>query len=408
MAAVMPSSDVTLSARPSLRRLLIFAAVVRSGSLSAAASEMGLTQPAATSALAKLEGEVSTRLAQRGTGGVTLTPAGDILDRRVTRMLARMEAAVARASGTSAERAAWITRSVTDAQVRDHLAVAAAGSFRAAAADLGIAEPTLHRSVRGLEALVGRPLYRRQAHVISTTEAGTRFATEFGLALKEIDQALDELAIARGAAHGRLAIGCLPLMPKPFLAKALGELIRLRQEVEVSVEENSFSHLKRQLAEGSIDFILGALRRPPLLGFAEQKLFADPYVVVARAGHPLAQAAAVSAAQLSSASWVLPWRKTPRRVALEQLFERFPQRPKMVMETSSLVTLIAVLQESECLSLLCRSQIRSSGLQGSLAEVFASPIGNDRIVGVTRRLDWVPTVTQDMFLQIISRTKISV
>src|ERR1700730_2792314 len=57
------------SRRPTLRRLAIFDAVIRTGSAGAAAREIGLSQPAVTHALDKLESEVGGRLFDRGPGG---------------------------------------------------------------------------------------------------------------------------------------------------------------------------------------------------------------------------------------------------------------------------------------------------------------------------------------------------
>ena len=57
------------SQRPTLRRLAIFDAVIRTGSAGAAAQDIGLSQPAVTHALDKLESEVGGRLFDRGPGG---------------------------------------------------------------------------------------------------------------------------------------------------------------------------------------------------------------------------------------------------------------------------------------------------------------------------------------------------
>ena len=57
--------------RPNLRRLVMFDAVMRGGSTGAAARGLGLSQPAVSDALSKLEAETGTQLLERGTGGST-------------------------------------------------------------------------------------------------------------------------------------------------------------------------------------------------------------------------------------------------------------------------------------------------------------------------------------------------
>src|SRR6476620_7631863 len=58
------------------RRVLIFRTVVRFGSISAAARELGWTQPAVSQHLAALERAAGGPLLLRGPGGVRVTEAG--------------------------------------------------------------------------------------------------------------------------------------------------------------------------------------------------------------------------------------------------------------------------------------------------------------------------------------------
>lgn len=64
------------------RRLLVLRAVLRAGSMSAAARALGSTQPAVSQQLAVLEREAGLPLVLRSTAGVRATAAGDVLLRR--------------------------------------------------------------------------------------------------------------------------------------------------------------------------------------------------------------------------------------------------------------------------------------------------------------------------------------
>ena len=61
------------------RRVLLFRTVARTGSLSAAARALAMTQPAVSQQLRHLEREVGTVLLLRGPRGITLTEAGSLL-----------------------------------------------------------------------------------------------------------------------------------------------------------------------------------------------------------------------------------------------------------------------------------------------------------------------------------------
>lgn len=75
------------------RRVLIFRAVARAGSISAAARELGWTQPAVSQHLARLERDAGGSLLLRGPGGVRLTEAGAALLRRADVVAAELHAA---------------------------------------------------------------------------------------------------------------------------------------------------------------------------------------------------------------------------------------------------------------------------------------------------------------------------
>ncbi len=80
-----------------LYKLEIFATVVESGSFSAAAERLLMTQPAVSQHIQDLEASLGARLFTRGRRGVRLTPAGDTLHdytRSILRLVAEAENAV--------------------------------------------------------------------------------------------------------------------------------------------------------------------------------------------------------------------------------------------------------------------------------------------------------------------------
>jgi predicted ATPase/DNA-binding transcriptional LysR family regulator len=85
-------------------RLRAFAAIARCGSLSRAAEELYVSQPAVSKHLASLEAQLGLRLVTRGREGATLTDAGQVLADYVLRAEALLaNAARALASGEEAE-----------------------------------------------------------------------------------------------------------------------------------------------------------------------------------------------------------------------------------------------------------------------------------------------------------------
>ncbi len=392
------TSDVPLP-MGSLRQFAIFGAVVRSGSVGGAARALGLSQPAVSHAIARLESLLGMALLDRGPEGSVTTTLGALLHRRVERQFERIAAGIADICGIAADSDAVRHRSaaLTSTQAAAHLAVAGHGSFRSAAKALAISEPALQRTVRELERLIGIPLYQRRGQQIVVTTAGARLATSLQLGFAEIEQARDEIEASRGLSAGRVTLACLPLMPKSVLATAIGRLVAEYPSVQVSLEEGPYDRLIGELQRGGLDMLFGALREDEQHdGIESRRLFEDPYVAIARPGHPLVARPDPDA--LAAQGWVAPPAGTPRRTALEAFFATLPHRPRIVLETASVAMMMATLVESDCLCLSSRLQVETDFALSHLAILDVPFARSARHVGIALRSDWLPTHVQRALL----------
>jgi len=384
-----------------LRRLMLFDAVCRAGGIGQAADMVGMTQPAVSQAIKKLEAAYGAQLFERGFNGSELTGEGALLQRRVKRMLDQIGMAVAELIGTRpAPQIQAICRRLTDAQLRCHIAIAQHGSAVEAARRLGISEPAVHRAGRQLEETVGTSLYRRRVHSVTANAAGLEFARRLSVALHEIDQAAIDLATARGQAGGQVVIGVLPLLPQLLLARTIARLREAYPNAAIAIHEGTHAQLFGALAFGTIDIIVGALRSPRLEGAAvETELFADPYVVVVRRSHALASRQPVTPGDLADYDWVVPQPGMPRRHAVEALFATLPRPPRVAVETSSLSMMMTMLAESDCVSLLSRSHLLFGSYRDGVVALEVPTPNEDRTVGYTTRSDWLATPVQLEFIE---------
>lgn len=387
----------------SLRRLFFFDAVCREGGICQAAEAIGMTQPAVSQAIKKLEAGYDARLFERGHGGSELTAEGALLQRRVRRMFEQMAAAVGELLAGAKARttdAAAVCRHLTDAQLRCHIAIAHGGSAVSAARQLGISQAAVHRAARELEETVGVALYRRRVHSVAANPAGMTLARKLSVALHEIGQAAGDLASARGLASGQVTVGVLPLLPQRLLARAIGRLRAIYPDVAVTIREGQHSQLVDALQFGALDIIVGALRVPRLQGaLTESALFDDPYVVVVRRGHALAGREKIGGAELAAYDWVVPQQDMPRRAAVEAMLATLPRRPRVAVETSSLAMMMSMLEESDCISLLSRSHILYGSYRDDVVALDIATPDQDRAVGLTTRSDWLATPVQQAFIE---------
>jgi DNA-binding transcriptional LysR family regulator len=219
-----------------LRHLRALAATLRLGSLGAAAKTVGISQPAVTQAIARLEELTGTGLLNRGSAGIAPTDAGILLAARGEAAATALAKALGsqRRGGIGAR--AGADADLTMAQLSALLALADSGSYAAGAVTLGISQPSLHRSVGALEALCGVPLTARIGRGTTLTAAGERLAAGFRLALAELQAALDELAILGGRDQGAVRVGAdaaaLARLIQGAIARFLSEHPPVRIEVQ--------------------------------------------------------------------------------------------------------------------------------------------------------------------------------
>lgn len=380
-----------------LRHLRAVAAIEASGSLSAAALAVSLSQPALTQGLARLEGQLCVALFKRRPDGMRTTSAGTIVAARGTEAIAALGRAMrpaARATGF-----AMPERLLTMAQVRAFLALADAGSFAGAAAATGIAPPSLHRATRDVERLAGAPLIERRGRGLVLTDRGRQAARGFRLAIGAIEAALAELASQTGTAAGSIKIGAMPLARARLLPDALSALCRAHPTARIVVVEGAHRELIDLLRDGRIDMMVGALREPaPGADIAQAPLCADRLAVIARAGHPLTtpdRIAPADLADLAAFPWIVGLPGAPVRALWERMFGMdgapLPHAP---IDCGSVMTIRGLLLSGDFLTLLSPDQVWVELAAGLLQVIERAAVPATRTIGISTRMGWRPTPEQ--------------
>ena len=369
-----------------LRHLKAVIAVSASGSISAAARAVNLTQPAITQAIAKLEREIGLSLFDRMPGGMQPTEAARVL-------VPRAQAALDLIASPR----------VTAPQMRAFIAVATQGGYAGAAAETGMREPSLHRAVSDLSLGLGQRLVERRGRGIVLTPRGSAIVRRFRLAQAELRAALAELQALQGREIGRIAVGAMPLSRARLLPSAIAAFHRARPSVQVAVLEGSYPELVAPLRDGEIDMMLGAMRDPASLDDLEQRpLFNDHPVILGRVGHPLGDRAAFDASALASFPWAVSAPGTPLRQQWQRMFAQAGVEPPAVpVECGSVMIIRQLLMESDLLTILSRDQVAAELSSGWLMIVCDTPPDFLRHIGLITRKGWRPTAIQREFMGLL-------
>ncbi len=380
-----------------LRHLRSLSAVVEYGTLSAAATRVGLSQPALTQGLSKLERQLDRVLFDRRPDGLGPTEAGLAMASRAAAAFAYLgSASRARATGRGFSRPEQL---MTATQLEAFLHVANTGSFVGAAAESGLSQPALHRAVRDLEQVTGVPLVERRGRGVALTAHGQKMARGVRLAEREIAAGIAELS-ADPAGTGRIAIGAMPLSRALVLPRALAAFARAAPGAVVDVIEGSWRELIDPLRDGVLDLTIGALRDAAPPGVVQRALFADRLAVVARVGHPLAGIAAPTRSDLASYPWIVGSRETPLAAHWQRLFAggALPAAP---IACGSVMVIRGLLHDTDLLTLLSPDQVALE-IDAGLLTTIGPPLDDSlRIIGVSTRADWRPTTAQRRLVALI-------
>jgi molybdate transport repressor ModE-like protein len=273
-----------------LRHLRGLTAVHEHGSISAAAGAVGLSQPALTQGILKLEKLMGEVLFERRPDGIVPTAAGELVVDRARACLAHLATGTRQVGGTAFEP----DRRLSMTQLRAFVALVRAGSISAAAADLGLSQPAVHRAVRELEEALGRKLVERRGRGVHVNFAGRRFARSCRLALAELQAAFSELG--RDPHNPTIALGTTPLARGFLVPEAMALMVAERFPAGFRVHEGSWGELVEALRDGVIDIIVGEIPDDAAPDLATHPLYEEAPVVVAGRQHPARDAAQLHAA----------------------------------------------------------------------------------------------------------------
>lgn len=186
-------------------------------------------------------------------------------------------------------------------------AVAATGSFSAAARELGCTQPAVSQQMKALETSAGTPLLIRTGREMRLTQAGEVLVRHASGILAGLTAAEEEVAAIAGLRAGRVRLVSFPSGSSTLVPTALAALRAKHPGTRVSLVEAEPPRSIEMLREGDCDVAL-AFRYGA--GQAEwddlvvRPLLADRLVGLVPEGHRLAGAGSVGIAELAEESWI--------------------------------------------------------------------------------------------------------
>ncbi|MFE5715499.1 LysR family transcriptional regulator [Streptomyces sp. NPDC056501] len=186
-------------------------------------------------------------------------------------------------------------------------AVAATGSFSAAARELGCTQPAVSQQMKALETSAGTPLLIRTGREMRLTQAGEVLVRHASGILAGLTAAEEEVAAIAGLRAGRVRLVSFPSGSSTLVPTALAALRAKHPGTRVSLVEAEPPRSIEMLREGDCDVALAfryGAGRAEWDDLVVRPLLADRLVGLVPEGHRLAGAGSVGIAELAEESWI--------------------------------------------------------------------------------------------------------
>ncbi|MEU8616773.1 LysR family transcriptional regulator [Streptomyces sp. NPDC048623] len=188
-------------------------------------------------------------------------------------------------------------------------AVAATGSFSAAARELGCTQPAVSQQMKALEASAGTPLLVRTGREMRLTQAGEALVRHASGILAGLTAAEEEVAAIAGLRAGRVRLVSFPSGSSALVPTALAALRAAHPGTRVSLVEAEPPRSVEMLREGDCDVALafryGSGPGPDAWDdLVVRPLLADRLVGLVPEAHRLAGAGSVAIGELAEDPWI--------------------------------------------------------------------------------------------------------
>ncbi len=247
-------------------------------------------------------------------------------------------------------------------------------SLRKASDACGITQPAATKLIQELEGIFGTALFHRDRQGMRPTLHGDLVRRHLAVLTADIQNLQSELEVFAAGGAGRVRLGAIPSVASELLARSVIMSLQARPGVQISLREGTTAELLSALRQAEFDLVFSrVMEEPAHPQFHSVVVYDEPFAVVARADHPLANAARIDWRKLSQAQWVLPEAGTPMLDLINGVFAQHSvPRPAPAVECSAPDKVRKLVTHTDLLGVLPQSGACEGEARGELAIICPS------------------------------------
>lgn len=283
------------------------------------------------------------------------------------------------------------------------------GNIHRAAELLNVSQPAASKLLKDLEDVLGISLFERLPRGMRPTWYGETMIRHARIALNSLRQAGKEIEALKSGRFGEVSVGAITGPALSLLPQAMSIVTREHPSVRVTLEVESSDLLIDRLSQGKLDIMIGRLfERHDKTNLSYERLADEPVCAVVRPGHSMLNVAGLHLQQLEAAPWIVPPPGSVLRHRFELMFQEAGHKtPAQLIETSSLLFLTKMLQQSDFIAVVPNDVARYYASYGMLAMLPIQLSCTMDFFGIITRTDWLLSPAAKVVLQALKSAAVS-
>src|SRR5579875_2140597 len=282
-------------------------------------------------------------------------------------------------------------------------AIAATGSFHAAADQLGYTQSAVSQQIAALERIVGTSLVYRPGgpRPISLTDAGRYLLRHGEVVLARVRAAHADLAAVMEGNHGSLRVGTYQSVSRRILPRLMRTFADSYPNLEIALTESSRDEdLMERVAGGELDlsFTIFPLPDGP---FDAVELFRDPYVLVVPRESPLALQTVLPDVRVLQGTRLSGFRQCRSSTLFEERLRETGMEPNFVFRSDDNGTVQGLVAAGMGMALVPRLTVDTDDPE--IAVVALGPEFEPRRIGIAWHRDRYQSVAAQAFIATAQR-----
>ncbi|HEV3139808.1 MAG TPA: LysR family transcriptional regulator [Vicinamibacterales bacterium] len=253
-------------------------------------------------------------------------------------------------------------------QLEHFLAVVEERTFTRAAERVGRTQPAISQSIKKLEDEIGAPLFARDLHDVSLTEAGKVLVEYARKMVRARDEAMREVGALKTLKTGTLNIAAHESAAVYLLPAPLRAYLTRFPDVKVGIFRSRLTEIPRQVLDREVD--VGFVKDEP--GFRELKsidVHVDEMVLVASPAHPLVGRQKVRVRDLGGEQFVLHHLCSTTEQKILKLFDEHSTRCRIVAELFSFENIKSFVLAEVGMAIVPRITVAQELREGTLIQI---------------------------------------